>query len=273
MCCLVTAVLLSAVIPTVADGSRPQMTRRYLQGPESERIALFLRDGKVTLGEVGYAHDWLSCPYTNEIAHGVWLVRGDADVPFDMAAAKIRTAPDGIPVQGQTWIEDGVETDLEACAPFGRRPTVQIRLRVTNRSTTDRPCRMGLLLRTAAEKDLVHGAPDLYCEYRPDVSEWTSLKTTWMSVRADVVCDGDRFLATAGDWTGSWDAEKGLLRFTAALRPGESRTVDLAIGKGPVEPPSFEQTCQTCRAAWAAELARVRDRHPLVRAMTTQMLQ
>jgi len=274
--CLCVAGVMSVRGVTCADPGkalRPQTMRRYLQGPESERIALCLREGKVTLGEVHYAPDWRSCPYTNETAHGLWLVHGTADLPFDKAAATLRCDPEGVPVHGQTWMEEGVETDLEMCAPFGRRPTVQIRLHVTNRATTDRTESWAFLVRTAAEGKLVHGAPDGYCDYNPTIDEWTTLKPTWRAHGAHVWVDGDRFVTALGKEGLSWDAAKGALRFRARLRPGESRTLDLALGRGAVEYPAFEATRTACRASWADALRRVDGRSGLVRAMTVQMLQ
>ena len=70
---------------------KPKTTRRYLQGPLSERLLVFFREGKITFGECVHRDAWKDVPYREQPAHGVWLVRGEADEPFDPAEAVLRT--------------------------------------------------------------------------------------------------------------------------------------------------------------------------------------
>lgn len=267
----------SATEPTwaVKDAAfgRPQTTRRYLQGPLSERLLVFFREGKVTLGEIVHRPDWRSMPYADQRAHGIWLVRGEDDEPFDFRAARMRCEKDGTPVQGQSWREGTIEVDMEACAPLGRRPNANVRIRFANAGATTYSGKAALLLRTAFERDLVFGAPDIYEFYAPEVEQWKRIRPTW-SVGPDGICrDGDRFVSVGGGIESAWDAASGALRFALVLAPGECRTVDVVLGKGSPEKPRYEETRSAARTGWRKELARVDGRSPLLRHLTVQMLQ
>ena len=251
--------------------SRPMTTRRYLQGPLSERLLVFFREGKITFGECVHRDDWKSMPYRDQLAHGVWLVRGEADEPFDPAEAAMLGEANGVPLHGQRWRESGLEVTLEACAPFGRMPTVQARLVFENRGSVPLERQVGLLVRAAPEKDLVFGAPDIYEIYTPKVRDWRALKSTFVDRGDGLLRDGDRFVACGGGAT--WDAEAGALRMSLVLSPGERRVLDFTVGKGDLVKPDFAATRNAVRSDWERTLARVADRTPFVQSQVVQILQ
>ena len=82
-----------------------------------------------------------------------------------------------MPIAAETWREGDLELEMEACAPFGRKPTVQARLVFENRGTVPLEQQVGLMVRTAPEMKLVFGAPDIYEIYAPKVRDWRALKS------------------------------------------------------------------------------------------------
>jgi len=251
---------------------RPETTRRYLHGPLSERLLVNFREGKVILGEVVHRDDW-SLPYEQNVSHGIWLVRGEADEPFDLQEARLMSDADGTPVHGQSWREYGLEAVFESCAPFGRKPTAQVRLTVANRGTERLERKIGFLVRTAPECKLVFGAPDIYDIYRPRVWDWKVQPVTFAPDGANVLRDGDRFVCWDDRAGLTWDAKAGLLSLRVALAPGERKTIQLTVGKGETVTPDYEAVVKAVRADWKKELSRVSDRTPLVRRLIAQILQ
>ena len=250
---------------------RPMTTRRYLQGPLSERLLVFFREGKITFGECIHRDDWKSMPYRDQPAHGVWLVRGAADEPFDHAEAVMLGEANGVPVHGQRWRESGLEVTMEACAPFGRKPTVQARLVFENRGTVPLEQQVGLMVRAAPEMKLVFGAPDIYKIYAPPIQDWRAQESTFVDKGNGLLRDENRFVAYVGE--ASWDGRAGILRMSLALSPGERRVLDFTVGKGEPVRPDFDRTRDAVRSDWEKELVRVADRTPFVQSQVVQLLQ
>lgn len=256
-----------------ASFQRPETTRRYLQGPLSERVMVYFREGKITLGENLHNDNWRSIDYYGggQPAHGVWLVHGDDDRAFDFRAAKLSCDPEGVPVHGQIWREGDFEVTLAACSPFGRKSAVHAQIEVANRGTAPLKEKVGFLLRAASEQKLVFGAPDIYEFYDPKVADWKKLPSTFAAGKDGVFAAGDRFVAFAP--VPAWDAKGGVARFAVELAPGGRKTIEFAIGKGGLERPGFESAERSVRADWAKLLARAKDRTPFVRNQLVQILQ
>lgn len=250
---------------------KPKTTRRYLQGPLSERLLVFFREGKITFGECVHRDAWKDVPYRKQPAHGVWLVRGEADEPFDPAEAEMLGEADGIPLHGQRWRERNLEVTLSACAPFGRRPNVQARLVLANRGNEPLEEKVGLMVRSAAEAQLVFGSPDIYKIYYPPVQPWKALPSTFSSAGKGCLRENDRFVTY--DEGGVWDAAAGILRIPLRLAPGEVKVLGFALGKGELARPDYAATAQAVRSDWTRELTPVKDRSPFVRSQVVQLLQ
>ena len=258
---------------------RPKTTRRYLQGPFSERLLTYWREGKIAFGEIDHRDDW-SINYRREVrAHAVWLRHGAADEAFDFRAAEMSLPEGGEPDHAQTWRLGPLRVELAACAPFGRRPSAYARLVVSN--TGDRPVAepFAFLLREGLEADLLFGAPDVYRIFCPDRADWDALPSDGWRRTGDALWHGDRFAAFAGV-PFEWDAAKGAVRFRLALAPGESRAVEMELGKGARQNLGYAAARQSLYTGWAAELAKLRvpaglsaeDRR-IIRNLTVQMLQ
>ena len=254
---------------------RPQTTRRYLQGPLSERIAVFLREGSVTLGEVVHDDDWKAMPYGAQSAHGLYLLHGETDVPYEFSKAELRCEPDGVPILAQSWRQGSLEVDFTACSPIARRSTVFGRVTFANRGDAQLHERVGFLLRTAHERDLIGGAPDIYRSYDHWVAfhRWFEISPNWDSCGGNLFRDGDRFAAFEGCGSPSFNRRVGIVRYELRLAPGESRTVEFALGKGATVRPGYSAAEAETREGWRKALMRAGERTDFVRHQLVQILQ
>jgi len=268
------SVCVAAVCLTTQGGFvRPNTTRRYLQAPLSESVSVFLREGKITFGDIIHSDDWASASYYKgkQPAHGVWLVHGTSDVSYDFAKAVLNRDPEGMPVHSQTWRDGDLEVTLTACQSFGRQSAVQARLLLTNRGTAPVSEKIGFLLRAAPENKLIFSAPDIYDYYAPRMSDWKMLPTTFSEGGKGVLSDKDRFVAFSMNPV--WDDVTGTARFTFSLAPNACGVLEFTIGKGSVVCPSFSASAGGVRSEWAKLLARAKNRTPFVRSQIVQILQ
>ena len=261
---------------------KPQTTRRYLHGPLSERLLTFWREGKLIFAENEHQPDW-RLPYKNQTAHGAWLVRGDGTA-LDFKEAHLNVTQGGEPDHSQFWLDGGVEVKLSACAPFGRKPSIFARMTFSNKGGSPETCEFLVLLRNATEMELVHSGPDVYAIYEADVSKWLKLPAADWTREGEVFRSGDRFAAfkTSEGIALSWDGEKGGVRFTVRLKPGEIRSVDFTLGRGDSPSTGYDVAQRAMQSSWNAELSRIvlpetarqdAERKTLVRHLAAQMLQ
>ena len=245
----------------VGDGTpwreRHKTGKRYLQGPLSERMLVFSREGKIVFGEVEHEHDWTK-KYEDLVSHGLWLADVKGDV-MDFSAAVLSRRDDGVPIHSQTWSDNGLRIELEGCSPFGRRESAHLRLRIVNESGRAEAYRGAFFVRTAAEKRLLFDAPDNYQLFIPRENTWLKLPVSWMASDDGCLCDGDRFVSFAGDVGCAFDRSAGRLDLSAELKPGETRRLDLVLGRGKAEAPDYETVRARTEKAWKGELARLED--------------
>lgn len=252
---------------------RPKTTRRYLQGPCSERLLVAWREGKLTFGEVVHTHDWKKTPYESQVAHGVWMLHGENDEAFDFRKAVLKVENGGVPIHGQVWRTNNVEYAIESCALMGRRPNAHLRISVSNTGTEAFRDRLAIMLRTGREKELVAGAPDGYDSYAPKTDDWKAVVPTWAANGDGLFRDGERFVAFPQGTDIRWDATNGIVRIDLRIKPHETKTLDCVIGKGLVERPHYDAVRERVKADWHRELARVEWRPEIVKQLLVQILQ
>lgn len=269
------------------DGVAPRWeklktSRRYLHGPLSERLLTFWREGKLVFAENEHMADW-KLPYNKQMAHGAWLVRGDG-TPFDFKAAEMNVTRGGEPDHSQSWLDDGVCVRLSACSPFGRKPSIFARASFSNESKTPVSREFLILLRKAPEMALIHSGPDVYSFYRADIDKWLNIASADWNRDGDTFRNGDRFASfrCADGAKLSWDAQRGGVKFTVELNPGETRNVDFILGRGEMPSAGYDAARVSMKESWKAELSRLvlpetarrdDDRKRLVRHLAVQMLQ
>lgn len=245
----------------VGDGTpwreRHKTGKRYLQGPLSERMLVYFREGKIVLGEVEHEHGWTK-KYADLVSHGIWLADANGD-SLDFSKAVLSRRDDGVPVHSQRWNDDGLLIELEGCSPFGRRESAHLRLRVVNKSNRSMSYRGSFFVRTAAEKDLCFDSPDNYQLLIPRENTWRALPVSWKEPELGVLCDGDRFVTFVGDVGCFFDKDRGRIEMSAELSPGETRHLDVVIGRGETERPDYDAVRARVVGEWSRELARLED--------------
>ena len=259
---------------------RPKTTRRYLHGPFAERMLTFWREGKIAFGEVEHRNDW-SLDYRRDLhAHAAWLVHGADDVPFDFRAAEMILPEGGEPDHAQRWRIGALEVELAACAPFGRKPSAFVRLTVRNAGEKAVNEPFAFLLREGLESKLLFGAPDVYKIYDPSLADWAAISPDGWRRDSEVMRHGERFVAFSGAVPFAWDAEKGAARFAFDLKPGETKSVELEIGKGEQKNLGYAAARTAMYADWAKELTKLRipvgmgvQKARIIRNLAVQMLQ
>ena len=136
----------------------------------AERLFTLWAEGKIIFGEVIEGIDWRS--YADLDCSGIWFVHGDKAEQFDFRAVVNAVTEDGVPVHGLTHRVGALEVGIEAFSNIDRRPTCYIRLSVKNVGDAPLSDRIGMLVRSGKEKQLVFGSPDEYASYAPDVDVW-----------------------------------------------------------------------------------------------------
>ena len=258
---------------------RPKTTRRYLHGPFSERLLTFWREGKIAFGEVEHKDDW-SIEYRRDVhAHAAWLVHGEMDMPFDFRDAKLSLTEGGEPDHVQTWSSGSLKVELAACAPFGRKPSAHVRLTVSNVGSKVQRESFAFLLREGLESKLLFGAPDVYKVFNPSISDWAAISPSGWQRDGDMLRHGSRF-AVFGGAPFEWDSAKGAVRFKLELNPGESKAIELELGRGERQGIGYAAARKAMYEGWAAELTKLRlpvelkaKESRIVRNLAVQMLQ
>ena len=234
-----------------ATFNRQRTTRRYLHGPLSERMLVFFVEGKILVGDVMFPSDRL-------VSVGAWLLHGDR--PFDWRHSEAFTPPDGVPVHGQRYRDGDLEVTLEACAPFGRAPNAFARAVVVNRGTKPIDDTLTVEARLGPERKLVSFWPDIYDCHDPKLADYRTGGTNVWTANGRVFRNGEAFVAFgAQPGVRPVLADKaGAIALPIRLQPGESRTIEYAVGQG--EAPAtvdFGAVADGVRGNWAKELGRL----------------
>lgn len=230
-------------------------TRRYIQPPMSERLITLWSEGKVVLGEVETLEGTKMPNYNELISCGIWPVISDGLESLDFKSAVSVMMPDGIPVHTVENTYKGLSVCITAFCDTKRKPTAFIKMRVKNISAEAKAERIGFLLRTGREAELVFGAPDLYITYAPDVNTWKNTTPTWKRV-GEEYRDGEYFLRPAVD-SFAFDEERGLIYESLSLNPGETRELVFALGKGESFAFDYDEERENTVSFFKKELTRV----------------
>lgn len=264
---------------------KPQTTRRYLHPPRSERMFTLWPEGKIIFGENIYQDiiGGSGAPtYLNLVSSGIWLVHTKYGRKFDFRKSKNVMQPDGAPIHGIVNRFGGIKMEMEAFCNISRKPTCFVRIRLTNEAPYTATERLGLVVRTGKEKQLVYGSPDCYASHDPEVAEFRAQRATFREENG-ILRDGDTFLTSQFREVTDFDPEAGILWCKPVLAAGETVDWILSFGKGEAFPFDYEEEKRKALSWWHNELSRIRnipdtlrkdaDGMRLVRNLTTQMLQ
>lgn len=266
--------------------NRPKTIKRYLHPPMSERIFTLWAEGKIIMGKNEKGVDFAG--YHKRMMSGLWLVHGETDEQFDFTSVKNLLPSDGIPVHGLRFDTNGLQTELESFCNNGLKPTCFIKVTVTNNCTSKSREKMAFLVRYGNERHMVYGAPDSYSHYAPDVQVWKDAPSTFIKNRIQTdmtltVHDEFTFVNADGELPVEWDQETGAIRWTAELRPGESKTQYFSFGVAEALPFDYDEEKGHMIAFWQRELSRInklpaklladKENLAVVKNLTVQMLQ
>ena len=261
----------------MAKWQRFKTTRAYIHPPRAERLITLWREGKIILGEIETP---VNKPYKEQTCSGIWFTYGDGK-QADFKTAEYIFREDGIPTHALKLSFGSMNAVIECASDFERRPDCYIK--VTLKSEKGAPVceKIGFMLRTGAEQDLVFGGPDVYGVYNPDIGVWKAAENTWSY--DGIWRDGDRFAAVSGDVEFTFDSINGSSAADISLGAGEEKTVYITFGKGEYTPRSYEDVKAAAVTKWEGELKKItklpesilRDSEQvkIIKNLTVQLLQ
>ena len=264
---------------------KPRTTRRYLHPPRAERMFTLWPEGKIIFGENIYQDiiGGSGAPtYLNLTSSGIWLVHSKYGRKFDFRKTENVIRPDGVPVHGIVNRFGGFKMELEAFCDIGRKPTCFIRIRLTNEAPYTATDKLGLVVRTGKEKQLIYGSPDCYGSHDPEVADFRAQPATFAEENG-ILRSGEVFITSRCGQATEFDAESGILWCKPVLAAGETVDWILSFGKGEAFAFDYEAEKQKTVLWWHDELSRIRnlpdslqknaDAMTMIRHLTAQMLQ
>ena len=230
---------------------RPKTTRRYLHPPKAERMFTLWREGKIILGDVVRGIDHRS--YAELDCAGIWLVHTRRARSFDMRRAESSLCENGAPIHSLTNSFGGFTVDMEAFCNIERRPTCFVKITVKNNAPYKASDRIGLLLRSGKECELVHGSPDEYLSYDPEIADFKDQPVSFKN-EGGVYRSGEYFLTALTDLPLGFNEESGLLLAELCLEAQESAEIMLSFGKGKEFAFDYNAEKQKALRFWKGEL-------------------
>lgn len=267
----------------MAEWQRPKTTRRYVHPPMCERIVNLWCEGKITFGEIEM-NPGPTVPdyFKTVIGCGIWPVYGDELLAADFRTAENTMYEDGIPVHTLSNRFGAVNLHMEALCDTVRQATCFIKVDIENPTDSTVSEKIGFLLRTGLESELIFNAPDVYQFYAPNVDVWKNAKCTW-SADGNIYRDGDYFVTVNGDVSLSFDDQRDLASAEVTLVANESKTLYLVLGKGDVVSRDYYEQKRDTVAYYKNELKRITnlpaniindaEKLSLIHNLTIQMLQ
>ncbi|MBQ8879511.1 MAG: hypothetical protein IJY69_01560 [Clostridia bacterium] len=257
------------------EWQRFKTTRLYLHPPKSERIITLWRDGKIMLGEVEAP---ITKPYKDISAAGLWFIDGEGR-PADFKESEFSVRDDGIPVHMWLTTLGDLSVELECVCDFTRAPSAHVKATVKAAYGGPVSTKLGFMLRSGKEIELIYSAPDVYAIYDHKISDWKDIKPTWSYDGA--WRSGDYFLSS--DTVFEYDETTGIAQTDVCLDEGESRSFTFVLGKGDEVLPDFDKVKESAVTRWSEELKRIKrlpkevatneTRVSQIKSLTVQLLQ
>ncbi len=236
------------------EWQRTLTTRRSINPPKSERIVTLWREGKITVGEEKFAKGPREIPYEEVDGFGLWLLCGDDMHAFDFRKAENIITESGAPIHGVSFTEDGLTYTLSAFCNTERSSTAFIKLTVTNDTDANLCGKVGFIIRSELEKELVVGAPDLYNVYSTDLD-------AWKNIPSDITEKNGAYISANGFVTAcdalTLDTDSGIVKADFNLSAGENVSFTLTAGRGEPVFGDYDRELPAVEAFWECELAKL----------------
>ena len=239
------------------------------------------REGKVILADAKVA---LREEYFDLVSSGVRFLFGDSELDF--RTNKYKTRADGIPVHKLLGRKDNLSVELTVYATAGLDSALRLKLTLSNKTAESLTERVGIMMRTAKEGELVFSAPDVYDPYRSDLEEWRALPASFIASGDGLFTDGEggeRKIKLDSSVDFAYDSVAGVASADITLGEDESVDIYLDYSKGTLPTDSFESGMAATVAFWEGELARITklpksitgSSHQLsvIKSLTVQLLQ
>ena len=239
-----------------SEWQRPKTTRRYLHPPKSERLFTLWAEGKIVMGENMLGVDHTS--YPELWSSGIWIVHTRHGRQLDFRKTKNFINEHGAPIHRIENSFGGMLLDVEAFCDTNRKSTCFVKIKVQNTAPYQASEKFGLVLRSGHENKMIHGSPDEYVSYTPEVSEFKALAPTFKR-DGNVFTDNDVFVNIKTDLDFEFDENEGIIWFKPSLSFDESASVILAFGKGEVNDFHYHFEKSKALGFWLRELSRINN--------------
>ena len=219
----------------------------------SERFYTVWSEGKLLFGESVMA---LGMKYFEIVGVGMWFFDGADGVEFDIKKSTLSQCEDGTPIHSIKNKLGRLDISIEACSPFGLRSACYVKIRIENNSDKPSSEKLGFILRTAKEHELITDAPDCYASYDPHVSEWKKLPSTWRE-ESFGYSDGESKIVAKGDIDFAFDGALGEGIAEIELSPGGACEEFFAFDIGDTSDFDYEEKRSLTACDWKRELSRI----------------
>jgi hypothetical protein len=217
------------------------------------------REGKIVFGEVQKGVDWRSYPELD--CSAIWITHTKYARPFDFHRTVDSIHPSGAPIHTVSNGFGGFSVDVEAFCNTERKATCFIKITVKNNAPYTAKDKLGIVVRSGKEKLLVHGSPDEYVSYMPEISEFKHHPTSFAyenGVLFDMSVNKGVFITAETSLPLSFDKDAGIWWAELELDARESREIILSFGKGePAAKIDYESEKANTLEFWKKELSRI----------------
>jgi len=239
-----------------SEWQRPKTTRRYLHPPRCERLFTLWAEGKIVMGDNLMGVDCTSYPDID--ASGILIVHTRHGRQLDFRKTKNSLEDNGAPVHRIENSFGGFDLSVEAFCNTKRKATCFIKISVKNTAPYKATEKLGLVLRSGKENKLIHGSPDEYLSYAPEVSEFKAVAPTFKR-KDNVFTDNGVFVSVTTDLPYNFNENEGIIWFNPSLFCGESAEIILSFGKGEVFDFDYGKEKQAVLDFWENELLRINN--------------
>ena len=231
---------------------RVQTTRMYLHPPMSDRMYTLWRDSKLIFGHNKVA---INEEYFDLVSSGIRFLFADGELDFRKNEYKIRE--DAIPNHSLVGAYGDLAVTVSAFATPGKGSVCHVKLHLENRSDKEITEKVGFMLRTAKESDVVFEAPDVYRPFRSNLDKWRALPSTFVTEDGKRFTDGDRTVCLCSEMQFDYDGEQGTAFAVCTLGAGEAVEAYFAYSKGNEPTGDYESELLATEKFWESELRRI----------------
>jgi len=233
------------------EWEKPKTTRMYVQPPKSENLFVLFREGKILFGK---NENKIRNQYFDITSTAIEFFCGN-DKEINIFNTKFNMRDDGIPIHTLINTIGNFEFELQIFSSFEKRSTCFFKVTLTNHKTLPTTELFSFVIKTALEKNLVDGAPDIYKRYSGSLNNILSLPSNWTGANNVYTYNGE-YLRIKGRSKFERPDKMGRISKSISLNPGESVTFYFSFGNNDMD---FDYDYEKNKAlkCWKGELAKI----------------